>query len=149
MRTAFWRVRVRPGSPFSFGRVGDVAVFGLPGNPVSALVTCELFVKPALRRALGRSALYSATARVRLAERITTKGTLTHFLRVRLARDHHGTLLARLTGPQGSGLITSIAHADGLLVVPEAVHELPAGSEADVLWLDQADNTQNDLGFDI
>ena len=82
MRTAFWRVRVRPGSPFSFGRVGDVPVFGLPGNPVSALVTCELFVKPAIRRALGRSALYSATVRVRLAERVTTKGTLTHFLRV-------------------------------------------------------------------
>jgi molybdopterin molybdotransferase len=149
MRTAFWRVRVRPGSPFSFGRVGDVAVLGLPGNPVSALVTCELFVKPAIRRALGRSALYSATVRVRLAERVTTKGTLTHFLRVHLARDYHGTWLARPTGPQGSGLVSSIAHADGLLVVPEAVHELPAGSEADVLRLDQLDNTQNDLGFEI
>ena len=149
MRTAFWRVRVRPGSPFSFGRVNDVGVFGLPGNPVSALVTCELFVKPAIRRALGRAALYSPTVRVRLAERITTKGSLTHFLRVRLTRDADGTWLARLTGPQGSGLASSIAQADGLLVVPEMVHELPAGSAADVLRLDQTDNTQGELGFEI
>lgn len=155
METAFWRVRVRPGSPFSFGRVGDVAVFGLPGNPVSALVTFELFVKPAVRRALGREALYSPTVRVRVAERITTKGSLTHFLRVRLERGQAPTdppgggqaPLARLTGPQGSGMISSIARADGLLVVPEDVHELPAGSEADVILLDAPDHTQSELGF--
>lgn len=149
MRTAFWRVRVRPGSPFSFGRLGDVAVFGLPGNPVSALVTFELFVKPAIRRALGRAALYSPTVRVRLAEAVTTKGALTHFLRVQLERGGDGTWLARLTGPQGSGMISSIARADGLLVVPEAVHEIPAGAAADVIRLDAPDNTQNELGFAI
>jgi molybdopterin molybdotransferase len=149
MQTAFWRVRVRPGSPFSFGSVGNVPVFGLPGNPVSALVTCELFVKPAIRRALGRTALYSPTVRVRMAERITTKGTLTHFLRVQLERDGDGTWLARLTGPQGSGMISSIARADGLLVVPEAVHELNVGAEADVIRLNAIDNTQSELGFTI
>jgi molybdopterin molybdotransferase len=149
MRTAFWRVRVRPGSPFSFGVANHVPVFGLPGNPVSALVTCELFVKPALRRALGRRSLYSPTVHVRVAERIATKGALTHFLRVRLSRDQDGAWLARLTGPQGSGMISSLAQADGLLVVPEAVDELAAGSEADVIRLDAADNTQNELGFTI
>ena len=149
METFYWRVRVRPGSPFSFGRIGDVAVFGLPGNPVSALVTFELFVKPAIRRALGRNALYSPTVRVRVAERIITKGALTHFLRVQLERDADGTWLAKLTGPQGSGMISSIARADGLLVVPEEVHEIPEGAPADVICLDASDNTQNELGFAI
>lgn len=149
MQTAFWRVRVRPGSPFSFGRVGEVPVFGLPGNPVSALVTCELFVKPAIRRALGRRALYSPTVRARVAHDISTKGTLTHFLRVRLARDSDGTWLASLTGPQGSGMISSLVQADGLLVVPETVHELASGSAADVIRLDAGDNTQMELGFTL
>jgi molybdopterin molybdotransferase len=149
MRTTFWRVRVRPGSPFSFGVANQVPVFGLPGNPVSALVTCELFVKPAIRRALGRHSLYSPTVRVRVDERITTKGALTHFLRVRLTRAQNGSWRARLTGPQGSGMISSLAHADGLLVVPESVDELPADAEADVIRLDATDTTQNELGFTI
>ena len=159
METAFWRVHVRPGSPFSFRRIGDVAVFGLPGNPVSALVTFELFVKPAIRRALGRQAVYSRTVRVRVGERITTKGALTHFLRVRLERGQAPggppgwgqppAPIARLTGPQGSGMISSIARADGLLVVPEDVHELPAGSEADVILLDAPDQSQSELGYTI
>ncbi len=149
MKTAFWRVRVRPGSPFSFGTIGDVPVFGLPGNPVSALVTCELFVKPAIRRALGRRSLYSPTVRVRVAERIATKGALTHFLRVTLVRRADGAWAAELTGPQGSGMISSLVQADALLVVPEAVNELAANSEADVIRLDPVDNTQNELGFTI
>jgi molybdopterin molybdotransferase len=148
MRTAFWRVRVRPGSPFSFGMIGDVPVFGLPGNPVSALVTCELFVKPAIRRALGRGALYSPTVRARVVERIVTKGALAHFLRVRLSREA-GEVVARLTGPQGSGMISSVAHADGLMVVPEAIDVLEAGSEVDVILLASSDNTQTELGFEI
>jgi molybdopterin molybdotransferase len=149
MFTYFWRVRVRPGSPFSFGKIEHVPVFGLPGNPVSALVTFELFVKPAIRRALGRRALYSPTARVRVQEAINTKGTLTHFLRARLTRSHDGIWLAELTGPQGSGMISSMVQADGLLVVPEAVREIPRGAEADVIRLDAADQTQDELGFTV
>jgi molybdopterin molybdotransferase len=149
MLTAFWRVRVRPGSPFSFGVIGHVPVFGLPGNPVSALVTCELFVKPAIRRALGREALYSPTVRARLAERIATKGALTHFLRVRLTRDGDGGWAARLTGPQGSGMISSVVQADGLMVVPEAVDAMEAGSEVNVIVLAASDQTQMELGFEI
>jgi molybdopterin molybdotransferase len=149
MQTHFWRVRVRPGSPFSFGVMAGVPVFGLPGNPVSALVTCEVFVKPAIRRALERRALYSPTVRVRLEETISTKGALTHFLRARLTRAQDGTWLAKLTGPQGSGMISSMAHADGLLVVPEKTDELQRGAQADVIRLDGADHTQNELGFTI
>ncbi len=146
MQTAFWRVRVRPGSPFSFGRIGQQPVFGLPGNPVSALVTFELFVKPAIRRALGRRALYSPTVRVRVTHDVKTKGALAHFLRVRLSRDGEGWR-AELTGPQGSGMISSLVQADGLLVVPEDVHELPAGSAAEVIVLHGTDHTQEELGF--
>jgi molybdopterin molybdotransferase len=149
MRTAFWRVRVRPGSPFSFGMIGDVPVFGLPGNPVSALVTCELFVKPAIRRALGRSALYSPTVRAVVHDRVVTKGALAHFLRVRLEREAGGGWSAQLTGAQGSGLISSIAHADGLMVVPEALDAVEPDSEVDVIVLNGMDNTQTKLGFDI
>jgi molybdopterin molybdotransferase len=149
METAFWRVRVRPGSPFSFGMMGDLPVFGLPGNPVSALVTCELFVKPAIRSALGRPALYSPTVRVRLEEPVSTKGALTHFLRVKLTRAPDGRWLAKLTGPQGSGMISSMAHADGLLVVPETMQQMARGEDANVIRLDAADHTQSELGFMI
>jgi molybdopterin molybdotransferase len=148
-KTAFWRARVRPGSPFSFGLMGEVPVFGLPGNPVSALVTCELFVKPAIRRALGRHALYSPTVQARVTHDVRTKGKLTHFLRVRLARAATGMWQAELTGPQGSGMISSLVQADGLLVVPEDVHELPAGSTADVIVLHAGDHTQMELGFTL
>src|SRR5690606_29796635 len=74
----FWRVRMRPGSPFSFGRLGRTPVFGLPGNPVSALVTFEVFVRPALRRMAGRRDVHSRTSRVRLGERVESKAVLVH-----------------------------------------------------------------------
>lgn len=149
MQTAFWRVRVRPGSPFSFGRIGELPVFGLPGYPVSTLVTFELLVKPAIRRALGRKALYSPTVRARVTHDIRARGALTHFLRVRLERSGNGEWQATLTGPQGSGIISSLVQADGLLVIPEAVDELSAGSEADIIVLHGADHTQQELGFAI
>ena len=119
----FWRVQMRPGSPFSFGmlpggRRGAVPVFGLPGNPVSAIVTFEVLVKPGLRGMLGRQRIYPSAVHVRAGERIGSKRGLVHFLRVRLTRAADGVQEARLTGPQGSGILTSAAHADALLVVP-------------------------------
>lgn len=144
--TRFWRVRIRPGSPFSFARVGTVPVFGLPGNPVSAVVTFEILVKPALRRMLGRHALHSPVVRARLSGPVKTTTGLTQFMRVRL-RDEAGTLVATLTGPQGSGMLSSVARADGLMVVPEDVGELTAGSEVSVVRLLTSDDAQIDLGF--
>src|SRR5690606_36602015 len=90
----FWRVRMRPGSPFSFGRLGRTLVFGLPGNPVSALVTFEVLVRPALRRMAARTDVHSRTMRVRAAEPIESKPGLVHFLRVRLQPDGAGGLAA-------------------------------------------------------
>jgi len=149
-RIDFWRVKVQPGSPFSFGQLGGAApvpVFGLPGNPVSALVTFELFVHPALRKLHGRRAVYPATIRVRAAERIESRGGLMRFLRATLSPDGAGGWLARLTGPQGSGILTSVARADALLVVPLETEVVEPGTELLALPLRDADAAAGSAPF--
>jgi molybdopterin molybdotransferase len=134
----FWRVRARPGSALAFGRVaglGRMPWFGLPGNPVSTLVTFEVFVRPALLRMCGRRAVFPPTEPARLAGRVSVKPGLTNFLRVRLDRDDGGGLVASLTGSQSSGVLTSMAAADGLLVVPESGGEFEAGDTLPVIVL--------------
>ncbi|MBI4546189.1 MAG: molybdopterin molybdotransferase MoeA [Gemmatimonadetes bacterium] len=143
----FWRVRIRPGSPFSFGRLGRLAVFGLPGNPVSALVTFEVLVRPALRRMLGRRAVHNRTLAVRAAERITSRPGLTRFLRATLEQDEAGGWRARLTGPQGSGMLSSMAQADALLVLPEDVEVVEAGAALVAMPLAPSDDAQAQPGL--
>jgi molybdopterin molybdotransferase len=130
-----WKVRMRPGGPFAFGTVRGIPWFGLPGNPVSALVTCEVFVKPALRALTGDPTPIPVTVPVVLEEAVRTQAPLTHFLRARVVRDDDGTLRASLTGPQGSGLLTSMARADALVIVPDDVRDVAAGSVLDALPL--------------
>ena len=113
----FWRVRIRPGGPLGFGILERSPWLGLPGNPVSALVTFELFARPAIRRLRGEQLLFPRPLQVVVDEQINIAAPLTHFLRVTLTADG-GALRARLTGPQGSGLLTSMTRADALLVVP-------------------------------
>ncbi|CAN5903142.1 molybdopterin molybdotransferase MoeA [soil metagenome] len=130
---AFWRVRMRPGSPFAFGRVGalgGIPWFGLPGNPVSSMVTFELFVRPALLRMAGRRAVHPPTVKVRLRDAYPAAPGLTHFARVRLERTADGETAAFLTGAQGSGILTSMAAAEALLVIPE---EQAGAAPGDVL----------------
>lgn len=151
MRVVFWRVKMRPGSPFSFGIIGradmpPLPVFGLPGNPVSAVVTFETLVRPAMRRMMGRTFVYPRVIRVVAAETIESKPGMTHFMRVTLAR-RDGALHASLTGPQGSGILTSVARADALLVVPLDVTEIPAGSEAAAVLLQAGDEAQSTPGY--
>src|SRR5690606_32229 len=143
----FWRVRMRPGSPFSFGRLGGVPVFGIAGNPVSVIVTFEVLVRPAIRRMVGRSDVHARTIRVRAAERIHGAGRLTHFPRVRLEPDGEGGLVARLTGAQGSGILSSAAAADALLVVPAGVEAIEPGEEAAAIPLFRNDPAAQDFGF--
>ena len=100
---------------------------GLPGNPVSAMVTFELFVRPALRRMLGHTLLFPRPVPVRLAERVTIGVRLTHFLRAVVTTGADGVATARLTGPQGSGILTSMSLANALLVVPEDRQSCEAG----------------------
>jgi molybdopterin molybdotransferase len=114
----FWRVRIRPGGPLGFGRLGAMSWLGLPGNPVSAMVTFELFGRPAIRKLRGERAIFPRAITVVLDEEVSIGAPLTHFLRAVVFSAADGTLRARLTGPQGSGLLTSMARADALLVVP-------------------------------
>ena len=114
----FWRVKIRPGGPVGFGLLGDTPWLGLPGNPVSAMVTFELFARPAIRRLRGERRVFPAPITVTMKEEVSISAPLTHFLRAVLTADDDGVTRARLTGPQGSGLLTSMARANALLVVP-------------------------------
>lgn len=143
----FWRVRMRPGSPFSFGRLGRVPVFGVAGNPVSVLVTFEVLIRPALRRLLGREAVHSPTVQVTSAERIAGARGLTHFARVRLEPTTAGGWRASLTGPQGSGILSSMGAADALVVVPVGVEAIEPGECATALPLLAGDPTRECMGF--
>ncbi len=150
----FWRVAIQPGKPLAYGRAAregagagtaplddapPISVFGLPGNPVSAFVTFELFVRPLLRRLEGRGdGSGRRVVRAMLAEPVHKSPDRRGFLRVRLSPDpaRPGGLLARLAGGQGSHVLSALAAADGLAIVPEGVPGLDAGAEVDVLELD-------------
>lgn len=133
----FWRVKMRPGSPISFGWIprGDrrQAVFGLPGNPSSAFVTFELFVRPFLLRLAGHRDVDRPRIPCVASERFTTPAALTYFQRVRLEARPDG-IYAGLTGPQLSGLVRGLASADGLAVIPPETDVIEAGDPVDVLW---------------
>ncbi len=132
----FWRAAIRPGGPVAFGATaGGRPVFGLPGNPVSAHVTFELFARPALRRMAGHARCFRRPLRARLAEAVSTRPEKAYYLRVRIAPDREGWR-ATPVGAQGSAILTGLAAADGLAIVPLGVGDLPAGAEVDVLPLD-------------
>jgi molybdopterin molybdotransferase len=124
----FWRVRIRPGGPLVFGVVDGRPWIGLPGNPVSAMVTFELFVRPAILKMLGDTLLFPTPRTVILDEPVTVSGDLTHYLRV-IVTQRDDALHARLTGTQSSGALTSMLRANALLIVPEGRREYPAGEQ--------------------
>ncbi len=130
----FWKLRMRPGAPVGFGLLGEVPWIGLPGNPVSTMVTYELFVHPAIRRMMGHEREFRRSVPVRIAEPISLKPKLQHFLRGIVTEGPNGPE-ARLTGPQGSGILTSMVRANALLVIPEGQHETPTGSTVQALIL--------------
>jgi molybdopterin molybdotransferase len=134
---AFWGVNMKPGYPLVFGRhgAGRPLVFGLPGNPVSAMVTFEQFVRPCLRRMMGHAALFRPRVRARLAEPLEKPAGRLHFVRVALERSG-AEVAARPTGTQSSGVLRSMVAAQGLLVFPAESTELPAGATVEVQVLD-------------
>jgi molybdopterin molybdotransferase len=130
----FWRVRMRPGAPVGFGLLRGIPWLGLPGNPVSTLVTFELFARPAIRKMQGHRLLFRRPVSVRLLEAVTINAPLVHLLRAEVqAKD--GGYVAKLTGPQGSGLLSSMARADALVVVPPDRQRIEAGDVVDALML--------------
>jgi molybdopterin molybdotransferase len=137
----FWRVRMRPGSPFGFGWLpaGERSqpVFGLPGNPSSAFVTFEVFVRPFLRRLGGHDRIRRRTVVCRAAEEIAGADGLTLFNRVQVDTTT-APPTARLTGPQGSGLVRGLAHAEGLAIIPEGRDAVAPGQTVEVILLDDS-----------
>ena len=133
---SLWRVRMRPGAPLAFGRLFGVPWIGLPGNPVSALVTFELFGRPLIRTLVGSTRPHRRTVPIVLDEDVVLRAPLTHFLRCVLTDEADDQLHARLTGAQSSGMLTSMSTADALLVVPPDPLHWPAGSRLRALPLD-------------
>ena len=159
VRTAFdsvghmnlWRVAVQPGKPFAFGRADvpgratPVLLFGLPGNPVSGFVTFELFVRPVIRRLAGHAQLHRPVERAVLEEGVSKSVGRRGFQRVTALRDADGSPLrdaagrvrVRLAGGQGSHVLSALAAADALAVIPEPLERAEAGSEVELCWLDR------------
>jgi molybdopterin molybdotransferase len=154
-RIDLWRVAVQPGKPFAFGTTerddgSRILLFGLPGNPVSSFVTFELFVRPAIRALAGHPAdrLMRPIDRAVLGEAVSKGHGRRAFIRVIAERDgagspirdDRGRVRVRLAGGasgQGSHVLSALAVADALAVVPEADDELPAGSDVELWWLDR------------
>lgn len=130
-----WKVRMRPGAPLGFGWLGEMPWIGLPGNPVSTMVTFELFVRPVLRRMLGHTRLFRRPLPVTLEEPVKIGAALTHFLRAVVSVKPDGTLSAKLTGPQGSGILTSMSVANALLVIPQERPRIEAGETVNAILL--------------
>jgi len=130
-----WKVRMRPGAPLGFGWLGKMPWIGLPGNPVSTMVTFELFVRPVVRRMLGHTRLYRRPVQVTLEEPVKIGASLTHFLRPIVTVQPDGSMRARLTGPQGSGILTSMSLANALLVIPHERPRVEAGEMVNALLL--------------
>ncbi len=154
-RIELWRVAVQPGKPFVFGTAprpgggSPVLLFGLPGNPVSTFVTFELFVRPALRRLAGHARTSRPTDRAVLLDEASKSSGRRAYLRVTVVRDDDGKpvrdglgrLAAHLAGGpggQGSHVLSALAAAEALAVIPEDVSTHPAGAEVDLWWLDRA-----------
>jgi molybdopterin molybdotransferase len=134
-RMQFWQVCMKPGKPLAFGLLaGGVPLLGLPGNPVSAMVSFEQFARPAILKMLGHKDLAKPTVKAIVEEPLTNSGRR-GFVRVVVTREEDG-YHARTTGEQGSGVLTSMAKANGLAVVPEGVRRVEAGSEVTVQMLD-------------
>jgi len=129
----FWTIAMRPGKPVAFGEIRGKPIFGLPGNPVSALLTFELFARPALRKMAGQSRLQRPRTRARLTEDVAKPPHLRFFARA-VHDAASGTV--RTTGPQGSGILRSMSLANSLIDLPVGPELVRAGSEVDVVLTD-------------
>ena len=132
----FWRVEMKPGFPLAFGTHGSTLVFGLPGNPVSSMVSFEQFVSPTLRRMLGHRSLFRRTLTARLTHSIKHRPGRVEFVRVTLVAGNDGRWNAASTGSQSSGDLTSMVRLDGLAIVPADCAGLAAGDAVQIQLLD-------------
>jgi len=132
----FWQVRMKPGKPLAFGRINGIPHLGLPGNP--SMVTFELFARPAILKMMGKKNLAKPIVEAIMeSPAVNTDGRRVFARAVVTRRD--GQYFARLTGPQGSGILTSMSLANGLVIVPEDKTSIEAGDTARVMMLDWND----------
>ncbi|MCX5909528.1 MAG: molybdopterin molybdotransferase MoeA, partial [Deltaproteobacteria bacterium] len=131
----FWKVGMRPGQPQAFGIIGGKPIFGLPGNPVSSMVSFEVFVRPSILKMSGHCNLFRSTLKAILREDIKKKPGLVFFIRCRLIRQED-RLYASLTGEQGSAILSSMVKAQGLIAIPREITHVRAGEEVTVILLD-------------
>jgi molybdopterin molybdotransferase len=129
----FYKVAMQPGMPQGFGLIEGKPYFGVPGNPVSVFVSFEVFVRPALLKMMGRRQLLRPEVVARLEEEISGPHGKTQFARVMVRRDEAGGFVARPTGGRGSNLLSTVARANGLAIVPAGTASLPAGAECRVM----------------
>ena len=134
----FTKVAMQPGMPQGHGTLGEdrTPIFTLPGNPVSAYVSFEVFVRPVLRRMLGHARIYRPVVRAVLAESLTSPAGKRQFARAELSVED-GRYVVRPAGGQGSHMLGALSQSNALVVVPEEITELPAGSAVAVLRLDE------------
>jgi molybdopterin molybdotransferase len=131
----FWRINMRPGKPVAFGHLGNVPLLGLPGNPVSAAVTFELFGRPVIRKMLGDTHLVRSQVDVVVEDGVSERVMRRHYVRAHVEwRD--GRFVAHTTGNQGSNIMTSLLNANALLIVPEGGTVIQPGDTAKAIMLD-------------
>jgi molybdopterin molybdotransferase len=137
---SFWTVRMKPGKPLAFGvfKRDDgkkIPHLGLPGNPVSSMISFEVFVRPAILRMMGRSNLAMPSVTAIMEAPVKNDDGRRFFARVVVTK-RDGKYFARLTGPQGSGILSSMARANGLAVIPESTKEVKSGGKVEVMMFD-------------
>jgi molybdopterin molybdotransferase len=133
----FWGVAMRPGQPLAFGTTHGKPTFGLPGNPVSSMVSFEQFVRPSLLKMMGHNNLFRPLVEAVLKEEISKKPGRRHFMRAKLSLEEDRYMVTT-TGPQGSGILNSMVEANSLVIVPEEVTEIKAGEKVRVQILDRS-----------
>jgi len=133
----FWQVAMRPGKPLAFGSLKGIPIFGLPGNPVSAMVSFEQFVRPAILKLMGHKTLFRKTVKATLKEGIAKEKGTRHFIRARIEYEN-GRYTAATTGNQGSGILKSMVKANGLIVLPENTASVQPGDEVTVQLIDRS-----------
>jgi molybdopterin molybdotransferase len=133
----FWRVAMKPGKPMAFGFLGDTPIFGLPGNPVSVLVTFEQFVRPFLLRMQGHRCIQRKTRKAAVDQDITKEAGMRHFLRA-VVTNEKGRYVARLTGSQSSGVLQSMVQANAFIVLDENTVSIKKNEKITVQVLDNS-----------
>ena len=135
MEMLFWKVAMRPGQPLAFGTIGEKPVFGLPGNPVSSMISFEQFVRPSLLKMMGCRHIFRPLVEATLKEEIKKIVGSRYFVRgfVSLEKDQY---VVTTTGEQGSGILRSMVKANGLIVIPEDREIVRAGEKVKVQLLD-------------